>query len=138
VGQDPGQGLNDLSASALVSLSDGRTAYVGPISKPKIFDPKANSWAPLQAAATYFGEDNRSRSYVALADGRILGFGGQLETGNGAPLLDTIVFNPDTGQGARVGDLGNGRVRPAATVLPSGSVFVIGGTAIALMQFTDA
>lgn len=94
------------------------------------FDPAAQTISPLSARLSI---PRRGHTATLLPDGRVLLVGG---SGTAGPPLDSAeLFDPATGTFATLaaahpsqGHLATARVGHAATLLPDGTVLVLGGT----------
>lgn len=113
-------------------LSDGRALVVGGLggghgphrAEAEVFDPASGAWSPAGALPQARGYHSATR----LPDGRVLVVGGE-----GAPhdasLRDAAIFDPRATTWAPVPSLlATGRSDHTATVLPDGTVLVVGGT----------
>jgi hypothetical protein len=135
----PGTGawsaLPDLSAvrynAASVGLLDGRTMLIGGYDGPTgmsltsvvMLAADGSGWSdlpPLMVARGY-------PAAAVLPDGKVLVAGGRNGTGNGTALKTAELWDPATQAWTALPPMAHARSDPAACVLPSGRVAVVGG-----------
>lgn len=106
-------------------LLTGGIGFGGPLDSAEIFDPSTGEFTLLsdRMAKTRFGH-----AATLLADGRVLATGGY-EQGFAAILDSAEIFDPATGLFRSVkADMIHGRALHTATLLPDGTVLIVGGT----------
>ncbi|MCL4235483.1 MAG: hypothetical protein KJ042_13300 [Deltaproteobacteria bacterium] len=106
-------------------LLTGGIGFGGPLDSAEIFDPATGEFSLLsdRMAKTRFGH-----AATLLADGRVLVTGGYEE--GFAQILDSAeIFDPGTGTFRLLkADMIHGRALHTATLLPDGTVLIVGGT----------
>jgi hypothetical protein len=140
----PGSLVQPRTNQAQVLLADGRvllcggTGYGGKLDSAEIFDPQANSFEML---ADSMNRRRTDHTATLLDDGTVLIAGGfdevdedddddedEVEDGYIETLMSAEIFDPATGlfkfldEGMTIG-----RGRHTATLLPDGSVLIVGG-----------
>ncbi|MCC6157182.1 MAG: hypothetical protein IT350_03955 [Deltaproteobacteria bacterium] len=106
-------------------LLTGGVGFGGPLDSAEVFDPATGEFSLLsdRMAKTRFGH-----AATLLADGRVLVTGGY-EEGFAAILDSAEIFDPATGVFRLLkADMIHGRALHSATLLPDGTVLIVGGT----------
>jgi N-acetylneuraminic acid mutarotase len=118
-------------------LADGRvlvTGYTGGGgSHAELYDPGSGRWASTGAMNT---EPCSGHTATLLSDGRVLVTGGMCGTGEtfgqscspGSVACLAELYDPGTGRWTMTGGLHADRVGHSATLLPDGTVLVVGGS----------
>lgn len=121
-----------LLPSGKVLVVGGATEYDGPPTRKtaEVYDPVKRSWSLTgEVAAGVVGH-----TVTLLADGKVLLAGGQGEESR-APVPGARaaqVYDEATGNWSRIDEMKSGRTKHTATLLPDGTVLVVGGnTAVA-------
>ena len=114
-------------------LPDGTVFYSGPTSISSIFNPSTKAWT-VGVAETIKKTNRRGGSSVLLAlrpsDGyaaRLMVVGGDSP---GSPTAEVIDLSAATLAWREVGEMGLGRIRLNATLLPNGKILASGGSII--------
>jgi hypothetical protein len=109
------------NGQVLLTGTGGLTEATLPVPGVLLFNPVTNAIGPTTNALA-----NYSPTFVRLANGDVLAFGGTL---NGVPTATAQVYSPSTNAWMTVGNLNQPRGGAAgAFVLPSGDVLIVGGT----------
>ncbi len=134
----PGSLVQPRTNHAQVLLADGRvllcggTGYGGKLDSAEIFDPQADSFELL---ADSMNRRRTDHTATLLDDGTVLIAGGfgeddedEVEDGFIETLLSAEIFDPATGLFRFLDEgMAIGRGRHTATLLPDGSVLIVGG-----------
>jgi N-acetylneuraminic acid mutarotase len=116
---------------ASVMLHDGRILVSGgwehdggpPTDTAEIFDPLTMTWSLTRP----MGTPRADHFAVVLRDGRVLVGGGIHPTEEYLRLASAEIYDPDTGEWTRTGDMTYANSETAAVLLPDGRVLVTGG-----------
>lgn len=121
------------SSHTATLLPSGKVLIVGgqiadnshALATAEIFDPDSESW---QDAAS-MGTPRLGHTATLLPSGKVLVVGGNNPGINGAfePVLNALIYDPETDTWMSAGNLANHRINHSATLLPSGKVLVTGG-----------
>jgi Galactose oxidase, central domain/Kelch motif len=118
-----------------VLLRNGKVLVAGGYSEnygPKrntaeLYDPATNTWSPTGSLAT----SPIDPTMTLLPDGKVLLAGGesreQLNSGSGGDRTAQL-YDPERGAWSPAGSMNSGRSWHSATLLPNGTVLVVGGT----------
>jgi len=107
-------------ATSGVLLPSGKVLLIG-LGMIQTFDPSTQTVVVSSARLkTYRGE-----GVVLLPSGNVLIAGGNIDGTNLS--ADVLVYSPDTGALATIGELAAGRDTPTATLLSDGTVLIAGG-----------
>ena len=119
-----------------VVLPDGRVLVTGSDFSQSVatnnspdsetYDPATGKWT---AAAAMLQRIYANHTLTLLPDGRVLAVGGLeiLDDGNYVPLSTTEIFDPITNTWSPGPDLSQPRASHSATLMPDGSVLIVGG-----------
>jgi Galactose oxidase, central domain/Kelch motif len=123
-------GKYDLTAtllpSGLVLVAGGNDLNSIPFSNAELYDPASRTFSSAGAMT----EERYLDSATLLPNGKVLivgGWGGDLGVSTGLPLSSAELYDPGTGTFIATGAMAAGRWNHTATLLPSGSVLVVGG-----------
>lgn len=129
----PTDSLETAGGSALTLLDDGSVLVAGgqdadgkPLASAERYDPATGKWSPTADLSTPRGIP----AAVRLTDGRVLVVGGfATAQGDGERALASAeIYDPATESWSATGSMATARVYQTATLLPTGSVLVAGGT----------
>lgn len=110
-------------------LGDGRvllaggTGPAGVTDRAEVFDLKTGSWTRTEDMLVARSE----HKLVTLGDGRVLAIGGSSMPSGAEPLVESEIYDRDTGAWEAVGDLNEARVYASAVSLLDGRAMVCGG-----------
>jgi N-acetylneuraminic acid mutarotase len=112
-----------LANGRVLSIGGHRDIGDGGTTAGEEFDPATGKWAPGAALA---GQHSDLQAVVTLGDGRLL-----LVSASGTVGENAIaeLYDPATGKWALLGPLSSTKYVQSATVLPDGSVLVVGSSA---------
>ena len=134
-----GKMLEALAGHRATLLTDGRvlvTGYAGGGgSHAEVYDPGSGRWA---STGRMSAECRGGHTATLLSNGRVLVTGGMCGTGEtfdpscsrGSGACSAELFDPGTGRWTPTGGLHAERVGASATLLPDGTVLVVGGTGL--------
>ncbi|MFI5258937.1 MAG: Kelch repeat-containing protein [Candidatus Limnocylindrales bacterium] len=135
---DPGTGKFTVTGSMAVGradhtatlLADGRVLIAGGtnsigLDSAEIYDPATGRFSPTGSMTVARQDQTATR----LQDGRVLIAGGTANgvTGPFGVLASAEIYDPSTGKFTATGSMSTPRQGPTATLLPDGTVMVIGG-----------
>ncbi len=112
-------------------LADGRVLVAGGVSgkadqvldSAEVYNPRLGSWASTGRLASA----RAGHTATLLQNGQVLVVGGQHTLTPDAVLASAEVYNPATGAWRAAGTMARERVNHTATLLPDGTVLVVGG-----------
>jgi len=112
-------------------LADSRVLVAGGVSgkadrvldSTEIYDPRRGRWAPTGRLA----DARAGHTATLLPNGQVLVVGGQHTLTPDAVLATAEAYNPQTGLWRAAGAMIRERVNHTATLLPNGTVLVVGG-----------
>lgn len=115
-------------------LPDGRVLVAGsyvsggdPLASAELYDPTYGRWTATGSMTTGRG----GHTATLLPDGRVLVVGGGAEDTllEGGPRSSTAeMYDPDTGGWTAIRNMTEARIGHSATLLPDGSLLVVGGS----------
>jgi hypothetical protein len=112
-------------------ISDGRVFYSGSGRGSRLFDPVTKTWSNVVATTNYGGTRGYGTSVLlplSAANGyksRVMIFGGGNPATNTTEIIDLSAATPQWQYGP---SMSQPRIEMNATILPSGSVLVMGGS----------
>ncbi|WP_164018305.1 Kelch repeat-containing protein [Pyxidicoccus trucidator] len=117
------------SGKVLVASGYGSANGNGWVGTAEVYDPETGTWAFTGSLAL----GRHRHSATLLASGKVLVVGGITAGTSGSPNTKANataeVYDPETGIWVFTGSLAAARIHHTATLLPSGQVLVVGGTA---------
>ena len=113
-------------------LQNGKVLVLGE-GPAELYDPDTGTWTSVGSLGGNIGR--LGHTATLLPDGRVLIVGGA--TSLGGPILDALLYRPDTGEWSSTGHLihHRGRSTQTATLLPDGKVLVAGGWSLVANEF---
>jgi N-acetylneuraminic acid mutarotase len=90
----------------------------------ELYDPVANTWS----SAGTMGTDRTDHTATLLQNGKVLVAGGYASTGTGQAVSTAEIYDPVANTWSPAGGMSTARSYHTATLLPSGTVLVTGGT----------
>jgi galactose oxidase-like protein/PKD domain-containing protein len=112
-------------------ISDGRVFYSGSGRGSRLFDPVTKTWSSVVATTNYSGTRTYGTSVLLPLSGangyksRVMIFGGGNPATNTTEIIDLSAATPQWQYGP---SMSQPRIEMNATILPSGSVLVMGGS----------
>jgi hypothetical protein len=112
-------------------ITDGRVFYSGSGRGSRLFDPVAKTWSSVVATTNYSGTRSYGTSVLLPLSGangyksRVMIFGGGNPATNTTEIIDLSAATPQWQYGP---PMSQPRIEMNATILPSGSVLVMGGS----------
>ena len=106
-----------------------------PTASAEVYDPARGSWAAVGDMA----HARAGHTATLLPDGTVLVTGGASHNGgNGSPLASAEVYDPAGRTWTAVGDMTDARAGHTATLLPDGTVLVVGGVGTDTQEVSPA
>ena len=134
---DPGTGSWSATAAMATArtghtatlLQNGMVLVAGPDTSAEVYDPTAGTWSPTHPMVLAPGA---GASATLLQNGSVLVAGGCCGNSGGLPsgLTQAQLYDPATGAWTATGSLATGRAQHTASLLPDGTVLVVGGRTI--------
>jgi len=122
-------------------LPDGRVLVVGgfndwaALASAELFDPVSGEWTPTDSLA----EGRGFHTATLLSDGQVLVAGGRSNNSStGHALLSAELYDPRRGSWTTTGNLVKAHTSHSATLLPDGTVLIMGPSYDGYRMATDA
>jgi hypothetical protein len=115
-------GLVLVAGGVVISTVDGKTVGTT-LASAELYDPGTGSWSRTGRLAT----PRYAHTATLLPSGRVLVAGGAVNLATSESTSSAELYDPITGTWSTTGPLATARQGHTATLLPSGSVLVVGG-----------